>query len=73
MAEHVRECRHLLCSCEGVPFERGLGSHRKGTRGCEHHPMGGLHRAERHGASDSELVQIEKRLRAELPGPDVPF
>jgi hypothetical protein len=73
MAEHVAQCLQDSCSCEGVPFERGLGTHRKGTRGCMHHPLAGLDRAARHGASDSELANIERRIRAELPGPDCPF
>lgn len=73
MVLHRLTCDRALCTCEGVPFERGLATHRKGTRGCVHHPMAALDRAARHGASDSELASIERRIRAELPGPDVPF
>lgn len=73
MAEHVRNCSRETCNCEGVPFERGLGTHRKGTRGCQHHPFAGLDRAARHGATPDELAQIEQRIKAELPDPSIPF
>jgi hypothetical protein len=73
MALHVAQCMRPLCTCEGVPFQNGLAHHRKGTRGCTHHPLAGLDRAERHGASPAELADIERRIRAELPGPDCPF
>lgn len=73
MREHMLVCAKGFCTCEGVPFERGLGTHRKGTRGCVHHPFAGLDRAARHGATDAELAEIEQRIKAELPGPDVPF
>lgn len=73
MADHVAQCKRPLCTCEGVPFEGGLGVHRPGTIGCIHHPLAGLHRAERHGATPAELADIERRIRAELPGDDVPF
>lgn len=73
MALHRLTCVRPLCSCEGVPFVRGLGSHRPGTYGCDHHPFAGLHRAERRGESPAELARIEATIRASLPGPDVPF
>ena len=76
MALHRLKCVRPTCNCEGVPFAGGLAKHRPGTVGCDHHPFAGLHRAERHGASPAELVEIERRLRehiAGLPGPDVPF
>lgn len=70
---HQLQCKQDSCDCEGVPFQNGLAHHRKGTVGCMHHPFAGLHRAERHGASPAELADIERRIRAELPGSDVPF
>lgn len=73
MALHRLKCMRPLCTCEGVPFEHGLAAHRPGTQGCDQHPFAGLHRAERHGASPAELADIERRIRAMLPGPDVPF
>lgn len=74
MALHRIACGpRPLCHCEGVPFSGGLAAHRPGTRGCDLHPMAGLDRAARHGATAAELVEIEARIRAGLPGPDVPF
>lgn len=73
MAVHRAKCVRPLCTCEGVPFVGGLAAHRPGTIGCDHHPFAGLHRAERHGATPAELAEIERRIRATLPGPDLPF
>lgn len=73
MAQHRAKCIRPVCTCEGVPLRDGLAHHRPGTAGCIHHPMAGLHRAERHGASFTELIEIERRIRAELPGDDCPF
>lgn len=73
MRNHMPVCSKPFCFCEGVPFEKGLAHHRPGTRGCEKHPLAGLDRAARHGASEAELADIERRIRAELPGSDVPF
>lgn len=73
MTVHLFSCVRPLCTCEGVPFVGGLAAHRPGTRGCVHHPLAGLDRAARYGASSEELEAIERRIRAELPGADVPF
>ena len=73
MALHRLHCKRPLCNCEGVPFSGGLAHHRPGTLGCDHHPFAGLTRAERRGEAPEILADIERRLRASLPGPDVPF
>lgn len=73
MALHRLKCIRPLCTCEGVPFEGGLAAHRPGTVGCDQHPMAGLHRAERYGATPEQLQEIERELLARRPGPDVPF
>lgn len=73
MTLHRLKCVRPLCHCEGVPFAGGLAAHRPGTVGCDHHPFAGLHRAQRYGASDAELADIERRIRETLPGGDVPF
>lgn len=73
MALHRLHCIRPLCHCEGVPFERGLGAHRPGTRGCESHPLAGLQRAERRGEAPEVLEDIERLIRARMPDPSIPF
>jgi hypothetical protein len=63
MQKHIKDHNHKLCICGGYHF-----AHRPGSPLCIENPMSGLLLAERAGATEEELLDIEVDIAFNCPG-----
>lgn len=63
LLSHVKHTGHALCACGGYHF-----AHRPFSRFCDQNPMADMWRAERDGATDQQLLDIEVEVAFTRPG-----